>query len=164
MSERALSCWFRSQRHAACNRCWPLVQAHPCPGVLPAEPYHVKSSWGAHHAFRKTLRQCCPQSEGTKFHEGLVVGSQFTQKTNGFPESWDPTTNPSWNFVPFELGTTLPIFSPKLRGTKFHGGLVMGSQFVQKMIEYPVNWDPTTDPHADSVPPQLGPTLTRDLV
>ena len=98
---------------------------------------------------------------GTKFHEGLVVGSQFTQKTNGFPVSWYPTTNPSWNFEPFELGTTLSILSDRLRGTKFHEGFVMGSQFAQKMIAFPVNWDPTTDPHADSVPVKFGPTLTE---
>ena len=74
MSERALSCWFRSQRHAACNRCWPLVQAHPCPGVLPAEPYHVESSWRAHHAFRKTLRQCWYQFEGYRIPGRLGRG------------------------------------------------------------------------------------------
>ena len=141
MSERALSCWFGSRRHAACNRCWPLVQAHPCPGVLPAEPYHVKSSWGAHHAFSKTLWQCCPQSQGTRFHEGLVVASHFTQKANASPVNWDPMT--------------------RLRDTKFHEGLVMGSQFAQKINGVPVDGDPTTDPHADSVPPKLGPTLTE---
>ena len=51
----------------------------------------------------KPLRQCCPQFQDAKFRDGLVVGSQFTQKTNAFPVNWDPTTNPSWNFVPLKL-------------------------------------------------------------
>ena len=34
----------------------------------------------------------------------------LTQKTKDSMENWDPTTNPSWNFVPLRLGTTLPTY------------------------------------------------------
>ena len=42
--------------------------------------------------------------------KGWSWGPNLHKKTNGLKENWDPTTNPSWNFVPPKLGTTLPLF------------------------------------------------------
>ena len=88
--------------------------------------------------------------------KGWLWAPNLHKKTNASTENWDPATNPSWNFGPLKLWTTLPILPDRLRGTKFHEGLVVGSQFTQKDEWSPAKSGPHDQPFMEFRTPRIG--------
>ena len=77
----------------------------------------------------------------------FMLGTNPHTKLNAGAVNWYPTTDPH-------------ALRPEIWMCEY----AFRTTLTQKTKDLKENWDPTTNPNADSVPVRFGPTLTRDLV